>query len=216
VSGALTTEARQQAWMRLAAVKEQFAARGWFPATSGNLSLKVQEDPLVFLVTASGKDKTESGPDDFLLVDGDGQPVEATANRPSAETRVHTALYRAFPEVGAVFHVHTVANNVISELYFSRGRVRIGPQELIKGLGIWDEDAVIEVPIVENFADISRLAEAVARVANPRVPGVLIRNHGIYAWGESPLAAKRHLEAFEFLFQYCLALLQCRAALVGV
>jgi len=44
VSGALTTEARQQAWMRLAAVKEQFAARGWFPATSGNLSLKVQED----------------------------------------------------------------------------------------------------------------------------------------------------------------------------
>jgi Ribulose-5-phosphate 4-epimerase and related epimerases and aldolases len=48
------------------------------------------------------------------------------------------------------------------------------------------------------------------------VPGVLIRNHGIYAWGESPLAAKRHLEAFEFLFQYCLALLQCRAALVGV
>lgn len=41
----------------LAEIKEELAARDWFMGTSGNLAIKVQDSPLQFLVTASGKDK---------------------------------------------------------------------------------------------------------------------------------------------------------------
>ena len=68
------------------------------------------------------------------------------------------------------------------------------------------------MPIVENYADIPKLAAAIDKVITPEVPGVLIRNHGIYAWGKNDFEAKRHLESFEFLFEYHLRLLQLRSA----
>lgn len=37
---------------------------------------------------------------------------------------------------------------------------------------------------------------------DPRVPGILIRRHGLHAWRAHPFQAKRQVEAFEFLFEY--------------
>ncbi|CAM5782276.1 MULTISPECIES: methylthioribulose 1-phosphate dehydratase [Brevibacillus] len=211
----ITLEQRLDAFRRLDEAKLTFARRDWFPGTSGNLSIKLSDEPLQFAVTASGKDKTKLSPEDYLVVDGNSQPVEPTALKPSAETLVHAVVYRVIPTAKACFHVHTVWNNLISELYFGQRAFSIQGQELIKGLGIWEENARITVPIVENFADIPTLASAIEKVITPEVPGVLIRNHGIYAWGDSDFAAKRHLEAFEFLFEYHARWLQLRQAAVA-
>jgi methylthioribulose-1-phosphate dehydratase len=218
----------QKAFFSLKKIKESFASRGWFPATSGNLSLLVETEPSekarpqeaghaqrVIAITASGKDKSEHTPEDFLLVNTDGEPLTKTRLRPSAETLIHAALYNKFRDCRAVFHVHTVANNIISELYARDGQVTFTGHELIKALGIWEENASISVPIVKNFADIPTLAAAVDQVADPRVPGVLIQNHGIYVWGNSDFAAKRHLEAFEFLFEYQIQLLVLKQTASG-
>lgn len=196
-------EAVQQAFDTLRRIKTRLAERGWFPATSGNLSVKVvYGEASVIAITASGKDKAVHTPEDFLLVDENGVPVAPTELKPSAETLVHTALYRKFPECGAVFHVHTVSNNLVSELYGDNGAVTFTNHELIKALGHWEEGAGVTVPIVPNHAHIPALASAVERVAAWDSRGVLIRNHGIYAWGEDAFAALRHLEAWEFLFEY--------------
>ena len=56
----------EQKRQELAEVKKELAERDWFPATSGNLSIKVSEDPLRFLITASGKDKRKETEEDFL------------------------------------------------------------------------------------------------------------------------------------------------------
>ncbi|RXT04841.1 methylthioribulose 1-phosphate dehydratase [Ammoniphilus sp. CFH 90114] len=207
---AIHADTRQEIIHSLNEVKQNFANRGWFPGTSGNLSIKVQDHPVIFAVTASGKDKTKITPNDYLFVDIDAKPVEQTNLKPSAETLVHSVVYDKIQDAGAVFHVHTIANNVVSELYGDQGYFEIGNQELIKGLGIWDEGAVIQIPIVENYADIPRLAKEIEKVLNPQIPGVLIRNHGIYAWGRNDFETKRHVEAFEFLFEYHLRLLQTR------
>ncbi|WCK55650.1 methylthioribulose 1-phosphate dehydratase [Aneurinibacillus sp. Ricciae_BoGa-3] len=192
-------ESIQQAFDTLRNVKSDFARRDWFPGTSGNLSVRVEE---AVAITASGKDKAASTPEDFLLVDLTGRPVTPTHLKPSAETLVHTVIYNKVLESQAVFHVHTVANNLVSELYGDDRGVTFQGQELIKAFNIWEENASITIPIVENFAHIPTLAEEIGKVLDPRVPGVLIRNHGIYVWGDSAFAAKRHLEAFEFLFDY--------------
>lgn len=200
----LPLEQRIAAFAELRDVKTDFAARGWFPGTSGNLSVRVGEfrpDRFTFAVTASGKDKSVNTPEDFLLVDQAGAPIEPTNLKPSAETLIHCEIYK-HTGCGAIFHVHTVYNNIISEYDASLGHVPIEGVELIKAFNIWEENAFIRVPILPNYAKIPRIAELVAGAIEPGIPGILLRNHGIYAWGANAFEAKRHLEAFEFLFEH--------------
>lgn len=76
---------------------------------------------------------------------------------------------------------------------------------MIKGLDIWEEEAEVRIPVVENLCKLPALAEAVVeRITDPRVPGILVRRHGLYAWGANPFETKRHVEAFEFMFEYLL------------
>ncbi|GAA3405053.1 methylthioribulose 1-phosphate dehydratase [Paenibacillus hodogayensis] len=199
-----TLEQRQQAFTQLREVKSELAARGWFPATSGNLSVRVGDfagDRFAFAVTSSGKDKSKHTSEDYLIVDGSGRPIEATTLKPSAETLIHCEIYR-LTGCGAVFHVHTVFNNIVSELYAEQGSVPFQGVELIKAFNIWEENARIEVPILPNYTDIPRIAALVEERIDKSVPGIVLRNHGIYAWGTNVFEAKRHLEAFEFLFEY--------------
>jgi methylthioribulose-1-phosphate dehydratase len=210
-----TLEQKEKAFSSLREVKREFAARHWFPATSGNLSVRVSSpaqdgkaaDPLVFAITSSGKDKSKETPEDFLLVDGNSKPVEATRLKPSAETLIHSEIYR-LTDAGGIFHVHTVFNNLASELFSEKGFVPAEGVELIKAFNIWEEDVRIDIPILPNYADISKIAELIKDSINPHIPGILLRKHGIYAWGRNEFEAKRHLEAFEFIFEYVVRLKQ--------
>ncbi|WP_166001894.1 methylthioribulose 1-phosphate dehydratase [Bacillus sp. Cs-700] len=195
----------QKRWNELADIKDELAARDWFPGTSGNLSIKVSEEPLQFLVTASGKDKRKRTEEDFILVDCDGQAVEKTSLKPSAETIVHQAIYQK-TNAGCCLHVHTVDNNVISELFRTEGEVTFQGVELIKAFGLWGQNDRITVPIIENSSDLSLLAQDVVHVITKETKAVLMKNHGITVWGRDGFEAKKYLEAFEFLFSYHLKL----------
>jgi methylthioribulose-1-phosphate dehydratase len=193
-------------WNELSDVKEELAGRDWFFGTSGNLSIKVADNPVQFLVSSSGKDKRKKSPEDFLLVDSHGQPVEQTHLKPSAETLLHVIVYQK-TNAGCSLHVHTVDNNVISELYGDQQEVVFKGQEIIKAFGIWEEDAEVSIPIIANHADIPKLAEEFSRFVKEDAGAVLIRNHGITVWGRTAFEAKKYLEAWEFLFSYHLKLL---------
>lgn len=196
-------------WTELSEVKEELAARDWFYGTSGNLSIKVSDSPLRFLVSSSGKDKRKKTSEDFLLVDELGKPAEATASKPSAETLLHLEVYHR-TKAGCSLHIHTIDNNVISELYGHHGEIRFKGQEIIKAFGIWEEDAEVRIPIIRNHADIPTLAEEFSHFIDGDAGAVLIRNHGITVWGKSAFEAKKQLEAWEFLFSYHLKLLSLK------
>ncbi|MBB5323916.1 methylthioribulose-1-phosphate dehydratase [Anoxybacillus tepidamans] len=202
---------QRKKWAELADVKKELAARDWFFATSGNLSIKVTDDPLTFFVTASGKDKRKQTDEDFLLVDALGQPAEATHLKPSAETLLHVEIYKK-TKAGCALHVHTIDNNVISELYGDDGEVVFTGQEIIKAFGLWEEDAVFRIPIIRNHAHIPTLAAEFSKHAHEDAGAVLIRNHGITVWGRNAFEAKKFLEACEFLFSYHVKLLQLKGA----
>lgn len=195
----------EHAWAQLADIKDELAVRDWFMGTSGNLAIRTEHAPVQFLVTASGKDKRKRTNEDFLLVDANGQAIEETYLKPSAETLLHSAIYNN-SDAQCSLHVHTVANNVISHLYHEQGAFRIQGQELIKAFGLWEEDAELVIPIIKNYADIPTLAKAFEPFVNADFGAVLIHNHGITVWGRSGFEAKKLLEASEFLFQYTLAL----------
>ncbi|EEQ06649.1 methylthioribulose 1-phosphate dehydratase [Yersinia bercovieri] len=174
--------------------------KGWCPATGGNMSLRL--DLAQCLVTESGKDKGSLTADDFLLV--------ATANNhvpsgrtPSAETGLHTLLYRLYPEINAVLHTHSVNATVLSRVERSNELVLQG-YEMQKSLSGQRShlDSVV-IPIFDNDQDIPALAQRVAALADnrPLQYGFLVRGHGLYCWGASVAEARRHLEGLEFLFQ---------------
>jgi methylthioribulose-1-phosphate dehydratase len=196
-------------WTELSEVKEELALRDWFFGTSGNLSIKVSDTPLQFLVSSSGKDKRKITSEDFLLVDELGKAVESTVLKPSAETLLHLEVYRK-TKAGCSLHVHTVDNNVISELYGDHGEIVFKGQEIIKAFGIWEEDAEVRIPIIRNHADIPALADEFSQFIDGDAGAVLIRNHGITVWGKTAFEAKKYLEAWEFLFSYHLKLLSVK------
>ena len=175
----------------------ELAALGWTPATSSNFSMRLDDHHAA--VTVSGRDKGRLTPEDIMVVDLDGQAV--TDQAPSAETVLHTQLYKRLPEVGCVLHTHSLAQTLASRLYAGAGCLRFEDYELIKAFrGQTTHDTVMDVPVLANNQCIPTLAAQVD-VLLDRGPmwGYLIEGHGMYAWGRDMAEARRHLEAFEFL-----------------
>jgi methylthioribulose-1-phosphate dehydratase len=62
----------------------------------------------------------------------------------------------------------------------------------------------ISIPIFDNSQDMTDLVGALEHYLADeagRVPGFLVRGHGLYAWGTSLDEAKRHAEGLEFLIE---------------
>lgn len=180
--------------------------RGWAFGTSGNYSIVLDRAPLRLLVTASGKDKRRLADGDFVIVDADGATIPGQAAKPSAETLLHTTLAGAIDSVGAVLHIHTVWNTLLSDFFFERGFLAIRGYEMLKGLaGIDTHACEVRVPIFDNTQDIPALAGQVrARLAGENASlrhAFLIRGHGLYTWGRDLAEARRHVEILEFLFE---------------
>lgn len=174
----------------------ELAQLGWTPATSSNFSARLDERHAA--ITVSGRDKGRLTEADIMVVDFDGLAVGST-HRPSAETLLHTQLYRRFPEVGCILHTHSHNQTVASRL-FPRS-VRLKGYELLKAFrGNETHEAAIELPVLANSQDMPTLAAKVEALLD-RGPlwGYLIRGHGLYAWGRDMAEARRHLDAFEFL-----------------
>jgi len=183
--------------------------RGWVPATSGNFSARRGAR---ILITASGLDKGVLTPAGLLEVDMDGRLL-AGVGKPSAETGLHLVIYKARPDAGAILHVHTVWNTLLSGIHEDAGSVDLGGYELLKGLsGVSTHEHVERVPILKNTQDYGKLSVQLADslIENPNAHGVLLSRHGLYTWGGSAAEARRHLEALEFLFE-----VEARRALGG-
>jgi methylthioribulose-1-phosphate dehydratase len=177
----------------------ELSARGWTPATSSNFSMRLDENHAA--VTISGRDKGQLGVDDVMVVDLAAKPV-GTSQRPSAETALHTQIYRRFPAAGAVLHTHSRAQSVASRLYAGEGGVRFEGWELQKAIaGYTTHDSVLDLPVFPNTQDMQELVDRVDAWLDAGKPlhGYLIDGHGIYTWGVDMAETQRHIEAFEFL-----------------
>jgi len=174
--------------------------QGWVPATSGNFSVRHSGR---ILITASGLDKGQLTPAGLLEIDLEGR-VLSGEGKPSAETGLHLVLYKARPAAGAILHVHSVWNTLLSGIHEAASHVDLSGYELLKGLsGVATHEHVEQIPILANSQNYTHLTHQLedALAAYPAAHGVLLSRHGLYTWGESVAEARRHLEALEFLFE---------------
>ena len=189
----------------LAESGQDFHRRGWSLGTSSNYSVVVNREPLTLLMTGSGFDKGRLEAGHFTLVGADATAADPALPKPSAEARLHIALARA-AGAGAVLHTHSVAATVLSEAKVAQGELVLEGYEMLKGLaGITTHETRIALPIFANTQDIAALARVLeSRLAEPATTikhGFLMAGHGLYTWGDSIAAARRHIEVLEFLFQ---------------
>lgn len=194
------TDSPQEEIEQLCTTARNCYARGWAPATSGNFSVRWGSR---ISITPTGLDKGILVPQDLLEIDMSGG-VLGGRGRPSAETSLHTVIYRERAHARAILHVHTVWNTLLSGKFISVGHVPLNGYELLKGLvGVATHEYTERVPVIENTQDYASLADHLSKVLreNPEAHGVLLSRHGLYTWGESVAEARRHLEALEFLFE---------------
>jgi methylthioribulose-1-phosphate dehydratase len=183
----------------IAAAGRKLGAQGLTPATSSNFSMRM--DAAHVAITISGRDKGTLSTDDIMVVDRDGSAVGST-HKPSAETLLHTQIYRRFAHANAVLHTHSRTQTVASRLFAAAGVIRFDGYELQKAIaGHTSHEQAIDLPVFPNTQHMPELVERVDAWIQADKPlyGYLIDGHGIYAWGHDMSEAERHIEAFEFL-----------------
>ena len=183
----------------IAAAGRKLGAQGLTPATSSNFSMRLDAGHVA--ITISGRDKGALTAADIMVIDMQGNAIDTSA-RPSAETALHTQIYRHFTDTQAVLHTHSRTQTVASRLFASEGVVRIAGYELIKAIaGQTTHAAQIDIPVFPNTQHMPELEQHVEAWIHAGKPlyGYLIDGHGIYAWGRDMNEAQRHIEAFEFL-----------------
>ena len=127
--------------------------------TWGNVSAIDRESGLV-VIKPSGVGYDIMKASDMVVVDLDGNVVEGELN-PSSDTPTHVVLYKAFPEIGGT-HADYFHNAIPCTADMTREEVE-GNYELETGN-----------VIVKRFEGINPV----------HTPGVLVKNHGPFAWGK--------------------------------
>ena len=187
-----------QAVQAITAIGQRLDASGLAAATSGNYSARLADGRIA--ITVSGRHKGRLNAKDVMVVDGQGNPLED--QRPSAETALHMLLYRLYPHVTGVLHVHSVASTTLSRHLGTAGEIVLQGYEMLKAFpGASTHETEMRIPVFENSQDIPIMAETVARRLRelPAVSAYLIKGHGAYGWGKDLEEAERVIEALEHL-----------------
>lgn len=90
----------------LVAIVNELYASQLITATGGNVSVRVPGTQDEIWITPSRLFKGDLRPEILVRINLDAEPLDKDARSPSSESKMHTAIYRARPEVKAVIHAH--------------------------------------------------------------------------------------------------------------
>lgn len=164
--------------------------RGLVTYTWGNVSGIDREKGLI-VIKPSGVPYEHLKLDDLVVLDLDGNKIEGNLN-PSSDTPTHLVLYKSFKDIGGIVHTHSRWATIWAQA--GKGIPALGTTHADYFYGeipctrrLRDEEIKNEYEkttgdvIVETF-DVLKL--------NPvYVPGVLVNNHGPFAWGKDAAEA---------------------------
>lgn len=174
--------------------------RGWCYGTAGNFSVHVTQDRL--WQSPSAKNKGVLKAESFVpILLSTGQVLEQMLfSHPSLEMPVHRRIYQARPKARVVIHCHP-PNVVRLSQEIEGGNLKFGGIEMVKALGARDFADSIECAIMPNLSlkEMENLLSLESILRD--VPAVILKGHGIYAWGSEPDEALGIVEAVEFILQ---------------
>ena len=166
--------------------------------TWGNVSEIDRASGLV-VIKPSGVDYDGMTADDMVVVDLNGKVVEGNL-RPSSDTPTHLEIYKAFPNVNGVTHTHstfatawaqagrdipfygtTHADYFYGDIPWARSLTK----EEIEG----EYEKNTGLAIIEKFKS--------DKLDPVEVPGVLVKSHGVFAFGKDGAQSVYHATVIE-------------------
>ena len=153
--------------------------------TWGNVS-GIDRSTGYVIIKPSGISYEKLTVDDMVVIDLDGVVIEGYL-KPSSDTPTHLELYKAFPEIGGIVHTHSICATAWAQAgrdipnigtthsdYFSDAIPCTRDMTETEINGAYEKET--GTVIIETF-----------RLLNPlQIPGVLVKNHGPFAWGTTP------------------------------
>lgn len=154
--------------------------------TWGNVSGIDRERGLV-VIKPSGVSYDDMRAEDMVVVDlATGKVVEGDL-RPSSDTPTHLAIYRAFPEVGGVVHTHSTYATAWAQAGIDLPNIGTTHADYFHDAIPCTEDMTREEVEGDYELETGNVIVRRFKELNPvHTPGVLVKNHGPFAWGKNP------------------------------
>jgi L-ribulose-5-phosphate 4-epimerase len=174
----------------------ELVRRGLVLYTFGNASGISREDSLV-VIKPSGVPYDKMLAEHLVVTDLHGKVVEGEM-RPSSDLPTHIVLYNAFSEIGGVVHTHSEYATAWAQA-----------QRAIPCFGTTHADYFHgPVPVTAAMTDdevageyeenTGRAIVRALRDTNPAaIPGILVANHGPFAWGVDAISAAHNAVIME-------------------
>ena len=170
------SEAERKARVELAACYRVFDMLGWTEMIFNHITVRVPGPEIRFLINPFGLHYREVTASSLVLIDAEGTPVRETSwpvNR--AGFVIHSAIHASIPKAHCVMHTHTTTGIAVACL-----KSGLSPDNfygaMLHGQVAYHEFEGITVDPGEK--------ERLVRDIGDR-PAVILRNHGLLAWGPS-------------------------------
>ena len=174
------SEAERAARVQLAACYRIFNHLGWVEMIFNHITLRVpgprSDDPPLFLINPFGLHYSEITASSLLLIDIEGNPVRETkypVNR--AGFVIHSAIHGNVPDAHCVMHTHTTTGMAVACQKDGLSPTNFYAAQLHGGVAYHDFEGIT--------VDEGEKTRLVASIGDKRA--VILRNHGLLAWGPS-------------------------------
>ncbi|KAL8166211.1 hypothetical protein V2J09_007710 [Rumex salicifolius] len=200
----------------------QFYTLGWVAGTGGSIAMRVHDDSIpkpqqIVVMSPSGVQKERMESEDMYVLSPEGAVIFSPSPKPYPHKPPKCSdsappFMKVFElrNAGAIIHSHGMETCIVTMINPGAKEFRITNMEMIKGIpghGYFDE---LVVPIIDNTAFERELTDSLAAAieAYPKSTAVLVRNHGIYVWGDTWISAKTQAECYHYLFEAAIKLHQ--------
>lgn len=149
--------------------------------TGGNISVRLPGQDLM-VVKPSGITLGEAGEENLIITDLDGNLKEGNL-KPTKETLLHGGLYKAYPQIGAIVHVHPIYSIIVAN--------RFEQMELVTKQMKQIMDQPVEICKIKNNTIDDRGMEMIHEIfrKEPKTPCFLLEEHGLVAVGKTAVDA---------------------------
>ena len=170
------TQAEHEARIQLAACYRIFDHLGWTEMIFNHITLRVPGPEKLFLINPFGLHYSEITASSLLLIDIEGNPVRETKfPMNKAGFVIHSAIHGSIPEAHCVMHTHTTTGMAVACQRDGLSPTNFYAAQLHGGVAYHDFEGIT----VEE-GEKTRLLVSIGQKK-----AVILRNHGLLAWGAS-------------------------------
>lgn len=152
--------------------------------TWGNVS-GIDREKQCIAIKPSGVPYETMSANDMVIVDMNGVVIEGKY-RPSSDTATHLALYKQYPEIGGVVHTHSTHATAWAQAGLSIPALGTTHADYFFGDIPCSRPLTSEEVQGEYELNTGNVIIETLNNTNPlRTPGIVVYQHGPFAWGKS-------------------------------